>query len=299
MLDLAYLEDFQALIETGNFSRAAAQRHMTQPAFSRRIRLFEEWAGTPLFERTGQPITLTEAGRALRPMVAETLRCLARGRQEARAAASRERATLHFAATHVLSFTFFPAWLRSLEGGQPLEAVQLMSDSLDACEQLMLNGQAQFLLCHHHAAAPVRLDRSRFASIRIGADALLPVSAPDAAGAALHALPAPGSVPLPYLAYSGESGLCRIVEAALPETAARQLDTVFTSHLAAALRSMAGTGRGIAWLPRSLIAEDLAAGGLVRAGPPDLDIPMEIRLFRAATPLGAAAERFWARLAEI
>ncbi|HWU74121.1 MAG TPA: LysR family transcriptional regulator, partial [Sphingomonas sp.] len=53
-MELAWLEDFIALSETGNFSRAAELRHVTQPAFSRRIRALEDWVGTPLFERTPQ-----------------------------------------------------------------------------------------------------------------------------------------------------------------------------------------------------------------------------------------------------
>ena len=177
-LDLAYLEDFQALAAAGNFSRAATLRNMTQPAYSRRIQALEDWAGAALFDREAQPITLTEAGRALQPMVAEALRCLLQGRDAARAAAARSRATLHFAATHVLSFTFLPAWLRGLETGQPLEAVQLISDTLRACERYMMHGQVQFLLCHHHASAPVQLDGTRFTSVRIGGDVLCPVVAP-------------------------------------------------------------------------------------------------------------------------
>ena len=291
-MDLAYLEDFQALVETGNFSRAALQRAMTQPAFSRRIRALEEWAGAPLFERDAQPITLTEAGRVLQPVVADVLRALMQGRERVRAAATRDRATLHFAATHVLSFTFFPAWLRGLESGQPLEAVQLVSDSLRACEQLMLQGQVQFLLCHYHAAAPVRLDPARFPWRRVGGDVLCPVTAPDPTGEPRYAMTGRA----PYLAYSNESGLGRIVAAAWPEQAAAlRLDTVFTSHLAAALRTMTLTGRGIAWLPASLIADDVAAGRLVRAGLVEFDIPMEVRLIRAAGELGPAAEAFWAR----
>jgi len=36
------------LAERRNFSRAAEARHVTQPAFSRRIRALEDWVGTPL-----------------------------------------------------------------------------------------------------------------------------------------------------------------------------------------------------------------------------------------------------------
>jgi hypothetical protein len=42
---------------------------------------------------------------------------------------------------------------------------------MQACEELMLHGQAQFLLCHHHAAAPGRFG-SQFRSVVVGRDAL-------------------------------------------------------------------------------------------------------------------------------
>jgi hypothetical protein len=37
-VNLIWLDDFLVLADTGNFSRAADERHLTQPAFSRRIR---------------------------------------------------------------------------------------------------------------------------------------------------------------------------------------------------------------------------------------------------------------------
>ncbi|WP_252407516.1 LysR substrate-binding domain-containing protein, partial [Escherichia coli] len=58
--------------------------------------------------------------------------------------------------------------------------------------------------------------------------------------------------------------------------------------------SMARAGDGVAWLPRTLAEDDIAAGLLVEAGPPDLAIPIEIRLFRPVARLGHAAEALWA-----
>ena len=58
-MDLTWLEDFVALAEVRNFSRAAERRHVTQPAFSRRIRSLEDWVGVPLFERTPTGVRLT------------------------------------------------------------------------------------------------------------------------------------------------------------------------------------------------------------------------------------------------
>jgi DNA-binding transcriptional LysR family regulator len=69
---------------------------------------------------------------------------------------------------------------------------------------------------------------------------------------------------------------------------------VFKAHLASVLRTIALDGRGMAWLPQTLIADDLSAGRLIEAAPPGWFIEMEIRLYRGRSPLGRAAEDFWA-----
>jgi DNA-binding transcriptional LysR family regulator len=53
----------------------------------------------------------------------------------------------------------------------------------------------------------------------------------------------------------------------------------------------------VAWLPLSLIAEDLASGRLVAAGGPEWSIELDIRLFRSNAALPPAAETFWRRVA--
>lgn len=45
-MHLKWLEDLVALAQTRSFSRAAELRHVTHPAFSRRIKALETWAGT-------------------------------------------------------------------------------------------------------------------------------------------------------------------------------------------------------------------------------------------------------------
>jgi DNA-binding transcriptional LysR family regulator len=111
-MDLIWLEDFLAIAEGGGFSRAAERRHVTQPALSRRIRSLEEWLGTPLFERSTHTVALTPAGEMFRPVAEDVLRRIYGGREEAREIARLKAETIHFAATHALSQTFFPDWIR-------------------------------------------------------------------------------------------------------------------------------------------------------------------------------------------
>ena len=295
-MNLLWLEDFLALAASGSFSRAAQDRHMTQPAFSRRVRALEEWLGVVLFDRSTQPATLTEAGEWFRSVAQDLLTRVAGLPDQARAVADASAATLRIAATHALSFSFLPGWLRALEArlsGGP-GPVQLVSDVMQQCEALMQQGRVQFLLCHAHEQVPSRLDPATHVSVVVGHDLLLPVSASGRGGGPLHRLDRATAHPVPVLDYSAESGIGRLVRALRGSALAEvQAQPAMTAHLATVLKTMALDGRGVAWLPRSLIAEDLAAGRLCAAGGDSWAIEVEIRLYRPQSALPRAAERFW------
>lgn len=59
------LATFHAVARLGSVSLAADEMHLTQPAVSIQIGTLEESAGTPLLQRTGRGIRLTEAGELL------------------------------------------------------------------------------------------------------------------------------------------------------------------------------------------------------------------------------------------
>jgi len=301
-LEIDWLEDFLAVIACGGFSRAAEARNVTQPALSRRIRALEEWVGAPLIHRTTHSMMLTPAGEAFRPVSEEILRRLESGRLEALEQARGQSEQLKFAATNALSLTFFPYWLRQIEKTLPFVAnIQLVANHMEACERLMLQGQAQFLLCHHHPLAETLLGSKQFLSCIIGRDVLIPVAAPMQPGKAepMFALPGTAAAPVPFLSYKEESGMGRIVAAVrASEPKAARLKPTFTSHLAKLLVTMALDGRGMAWLPESLIADDLAAKRLVRAGGETWDIPIEIHIFRPRSRLTSVAEQFWTSVME-
>lgn len=296
-MDLDWLRDFAALAEQGNFSRAADARNVTQPAFSRRIRALEEWMGTPLFERGAQGATLTAAGSHFRPTADDLVRNLDRARRDAKAVGERETKTLSIAATHMLSFTFFPGWIRKNISLEAFGTLNLISDSMEACEEILLAGEAHFLLCHYHSKAHSRFDPARFPSVAVGDDTLVPLCAPDAQGNPMWPIPGTSERPARRLAYSAASGLGRILATQHSEAAQVDAhDTVFTSHLAATLMTMAREGHGAAWLPLTIAQDDLTNGRLIRAGPGRFDVAVEIRLFRAEDCRSTAADELWARL---
>jgi LysR family transcriptional regulator, transcription activator of glutamate synthase operon len=64
-MELRQLRYLVALAEELNFTRAAANEHVAQPALSQQIRRLEDEVGLALVERTTRHVTLTEAGQVL------------------------------------------------------------------------------------------------------------------------------------------------------------------------------------------------------------------------------------------
>jgi DNA-binding transcriptional LysR family regulator len=163
----------------------------------------------------------------------------------------------------------------------------------------MLHGGAHFLICHYHRRVANRLESPAFRRVRIGMDTLIPVITPGG-----PTLPSFGVVRrsgrhIPVLAYSEESGLGRIVRSLLGSALEQALaDIAFTAHLAAVLKAIALEGRGIAWLPRSLIVDELRDGQLVAAGAGKWNVPVEIRMYRREVTESPVAEKVWAAIVE-
>ena len=287
------------LAATGNFSRAAEARAIAQPALSRHIRSLEEWVGAELIDRSAHSGGLTAAGKRFQSLLVDVLSGLEAARIKARAAQDEASASLRFACTHVLSLYFFPRWLAQLEEKLQLGPVQTRSDSSVGCEELLLQRKVQFVLCYGAIGSPSRLDEGKYPMMRLGGDTLVPVSVPGHGGKPLHTVG--GGDMLPVLAYSDASGAGRIMRTHLgaifnpsgSSRAVQPISVVFTAHSAILLKTMALAGRGLAWLPLALIAEELSCGRLLDAGGGDWRVALEIRLYRQRAELAPVAEALW------
>lgn len=64
-MDLRQLEMFQAIVDTGSFTRAGEKLFVSQSAISRQIKLLEEELGDQVFKRIHRRVYLTQAGEIL------------------------------------------------------------------------------------------------------------------------------------------------------------------------------------------------------------------------------------------
>src|SRR5581483_4757831 len=99
-MELKWLEDFVSLAETRSFSRSAELRHVTQPAFSRRIQALEAWLGTELIDRSVYPTRLTQAGEVFREQALSMLSHMQESRSLLRGHLGTPAATIEFAVPH-------------------------------------------------------------------------------------------------------------------------------------------------------------------------------------------------------
>lgn len=306
-MQLIWLEDFATLARELHFSRAAQLRHVTQPAFSRRINALERWLDAALIERTSRSVRLTPAGQHFADEVQDILRGVYRARRDVQTISRGVEDSLSIAATHALSFTFLPGWIKRATDPRQMSALNVISDSMEGCEIKMLRGEVGFLLCHAEGAHEGPLDSGAFRRTTVGRDTLIALAAPrpahrpasDPHGDALWRLDGPAT-DIPCLSYSRGSGLGRILARKTQAWEKRPgmpvLRTQVRAQLAITLLEMAKEGQGVAWLPESLAREDIAAGTLVRAGGADFDVAVDIALYRPAGRLPPSAEAFWDRL---
>lgn len=302
-MDMEWLEDFLSLASTGSFSRSADDRNISQPAFSRRIRALEHWLGADLIDRSRSPATLSPAGHAFYQTALDVVRILHRERAELRGLVKRDARTITICATHTLAIHFAPGWLAGLRqaGGCGEINVKMVAADLDECGQALREGGCDLVLAYHAGTIPSVFGMARFTATTIGADVVIPVSAPDGRGRPLHAIGATGDDVVPLLAYASTSYLGRLVGSALDSWGlSHRARPSYESSLVESLKGMALAGQGVAWLPRSAIRADLAAGRLVLAAPgPDFTLQVDLRAYRRAERERQIVEDVWRALGDL
>lgn len=299
-METKWLEDFISLVETNNFSRSAALRHVTQPAFSRRIQSLENWLGTDLIDRTSYPTRLTPAGIVFYEQALEMLSKINGAREMLRTKRAAAQTSIDLAVPHTLSLTFVPKWLTRLEADfAPIRSRLMALNVHDAVLQLV-EGGCDLLLCYHHPRQPVQLDPGRYDMLVLGRESLRAYARCDKNKMPEFTLPGSKRTPLPFLSYTNNAYLGRMVELILNDARTPlHLEPHYETDMAEGLKMMALEGRGIAFLPESAVTRELKQKQLARAGgdTSDWEIEMEIRLYRerpSATRRGKPiVDRLW------
>ena len=296
-MELKWIEDFVCLANIGSFWKASEERHVSQPALSRRIKALEDWLGVTLVDRSTYPVTLTPFGRQFLPYAQDILRTAKGIREEFRLLAGAGRDEVRIAALHTLSLHLLPELIEQLLQSHP-RAKTVVIPSMQGVEyhfDALANGIVHLLITYGGQAIPENVAQSdSFDERLVGTDELLPVaSAPLVRRLGLADLNAVSAVP--FLAYSSFSFTEKLV-APVARALGDRLRVVCESGLSETVAALARRGLGVAWLPRSTIEADLAAGDLVTVGGDDLRVPLAVKAYRSKTSRSPVVEAMWSLL---
>lgn len=294
-MQLKWLEDFVALAQARSFSRAAELRHVTHPAFGRRIKALEAWAGTPLIERDSTPLTLTAAGASLLDNAQQMVGNLGHARDELLNAAGRHENTVTLATGRTLARTLVADLLLRFKPMLAQGELRILTRSLTETAQMLERGEVDFMLIYHHPLLAVRLSARQYVHLTLAQDRLVPVTRANAQKRGQHSFDTKAATP--YLAYAGTLALGRLVQDHLANNPnAPRLQRVIESDSADAVYEYALKGLGVAWLPWSMVSGACKAGQLAVLGDAHLEVRFEVRAYRAKHRLNALAERLWQQM---
>lgn len=119
MLNLRQVKSFQAVVELGNFSRAAERLRTSQASISHAISDLEELLGARLFDRTTRRVELTEAGRIFAAGALPGLTEIERAVDAVRDLGELRMGLVRIAAPPLLGATVLPKLLQEASSAYP------------------------------------------------------------------------------------------------------------------------------------------------------------------------------------
>jgi len=142
-MEIDQLETFLAVGTYGGFHRAAAALRISQPAVSARIRALEDSLGVKLFARASGTLTVSAAGKALRPHAEQLLRDVSRARQAVHELQPSSGGTLGIAAALSVCTYFLPDVMKDYQAANPKVMVSLRSGNSAQVLKMVLDGEAE------------------------------------------------------------------------------------------------------------------------------------------------------------
>jgi DNA-binding transcriptional LysR family regulator len=259
-MTLDEIEAFVSIAELGRFTEASSRLNRSQPAISRRIHQLERALGTPLFERAGRKVLLTDAGKALLPHAEAALASLRDGERAVRdhAKTARGATVLHLAMVGTLADSHVVDALRAFGEEFAEASVELRTATSREVSALVRSGEASLGIRYFRDADP------KLESIRLGSEKLFVV------------VPASHRVKARRLRdlrpFEGEKWLGFPRDRHQPESFGHVLERqLLAADLGAAFtpvdsltaqKRLVQAGLGIALMPKSSVREELRIGSL-------------------------------------
>ena len=260
IMRLEWLEDILAVLETGSLARAGEQRLLTQPAFSRRIKLIEKHIGVELFDRSKKPAQMKKSVVDQQLKIQELVAGLHDLRLELKRKDREADNQVVIASQHAITTSVAPTLIRKLLSMGDINT-QLRSANRDECYTLLMTKQVDFILVHQSENEQTPPPDGFLEQCNLGHERFIPVFATNELHKIIQEYE---NGDTPVVAYPSDAFLGQVVNREIfskmwnTTNIHKKAETALT--LAALHLALAGVG--VAWLPYSLVASDIASGKL-------------------------------------
>ncbi|MFY9253176.1 MAG: LysR family transcriptional regulator [Fuerstiella sp.] len=138
-MELDQLRYFLQIAERGNFTRAAEDLSISQPALSRSIQKLEEELGQPIFERKSRSVSLTDAGTLLQARALQVLSIL--DDTKAEITDDGESGRVRVGAIPTIAPYFLPEILRRFSTEYPKATIVVQENTTDVLLKSCTQGE--------------------------------------------------------------------------------------------------------------------------------------------------------------
>lgn len=138
-MNLRELEYIVAVAKTENFSQAAEECHVSQPALSSQVRKLEAELGVQIFER-GRSIRPTPVGATIIEIAQEIIERASKIEDTAKLAADPLSGTLALGAIPTIAPYLAPTLMAAMRHNLPFIDLDLVEDLTGALEEMLANG---------------------------------------------------------------------------------------------------------------------------------------------------------------
>jgi DNA-binding transcriptional LysR family regulator len=277
-MDMQWLDDVLVLLEEGILTRAAARRNITQPAFSRRIRSFEDWLGVAVLERGTNRVEISSA--------------LVGNEAEIRALVNRIRdlrtrivhfdpssSTVSIAAQHAPIVSTFPDMTLRAKYHMPSLKIRLRAGNLRDCVTMFLRGETSLLLCYESETAGPLPFGSTVRRALWGIDYLVPV----VGGALRYTVKENKDIPAdtPSIVYPDNSYFGEVLNKAQRSfsTQGHSANPVCETAFSSGIKELVLKGIGAGWLPFSMAYREIESGQMISLANRYGKEPLEVAIY--------------------
>jgi DNA-binding transcriptional LysR family regulator len=253
-VEIDQIETFLAVSTFGGFHRAAEALRISQPAVSARIKALEESLGVKLFVRSRTGLTLSDAGKTLKPYAEQLLKTASLARQAVHEERPGSAGPLQIASALSISVYFLPDVLKRFQRAYPNIQIEIRSGHSKAVLDMVLGEEAEIGLARS-------LQHPEVETVSLRDDPLLLVthSKHRREGARRAKLEQVANWPLIFYERGSSdwtltSGLFR--RAGLVPNVAFEVDSIETA------KRMVERGLGLAFLPQLAILREVRSGHL-------------------------------------